>query len=529
MSRASKVIFIKFALSLISLLLFISCEKVGGDHSMQTTAPAMPLASPRPHAPMIGDIKLINIVPQSNSYEENQDSEPNLSVNPRNPAQIVASAFTPGPFQTDATFCQQGMSPIYISVNSGQSWALNCILPTFPSTFDITVRFGPVSGNLYAGILLNGSHTMQVLRTTKFTNSDLMQKILERKPFDQPYIEVAKVGNNETVFVGENNCCNVPIGALGKSANIDTSFNATSVAPAFNNTVVEKRTTLGWDLASVRIAIHQSDGVAYGVFMGQGKVAKDQKTRLTNVVVVRDDHGGKGSHPYTDLKEPSDGIAGRLVKTDLIMPAGTLGQQRLDGNSRVSIAVDPRPIQNYSIYVAWVDSDSSSNCLLHVWSSEDAGKTWTERRVVPGATNPAIAVNSDGVVGLLYQSFTPDQFWETHLEVTADKFANKEDAILSRTADSAILIQFDPYIGDYIHLLALDRSFYGIFSASNAPDKSKFPFLEKYPNALIYQRDADFNTHTLSYKPSPNGPPVSVNPSIDPFFIHVTINQPSSN
>lgn len=42
-------------------------------------------------------IKVVNIIPRSLSGETNQDSEPNIAVNPANPLQIAASAFTPSP------------------------------------------------------------------------------------------------------------------------------------------------------------------------------------------------------------------------------------------------------------------------------------------------------------------------------------------------------------------------------------------------------------------------------------------------
>ena len=43
---------------------------------------------------------VVNLIPRSLSGESNQDSEPNLAVNPENPLQIVASAFTPNPAGT---------------------------------------------------------------------------------------------------------------------------------------------------------------------------------------------------------------------------------------------------------------------------------------------------------------------------------------------------------------------------------------------------------------------------------------------
>src|SRR5829696_2228935 len=111
-------------------------------------------------------IQVVNMVPKSNSNESEQDSEPHLAVNPTNPRQIAASAFTPDPLGGPN-------APIYASTNGGLTWTLNSIVPSavggsFP-TGDITTDFsggpndnGNDNGNdddddirrrLYAGIL----------------------------------------------------------------------------------------------------------------------------------------------------------------------------------------------------------------------------------------------------------------------------------------------------------------------------------------------------------------------------------------
>jgi hypothetical protein len=60
--------------------------------------------------------------------------------------------------------------------------------------------------------------------------------------------------------------------------------------------------------------------------------------------------------------------------------------------------------------------------------------------------------------------------------------------------------------------MAVGRDFYGIFSANNTPHKANFP------NGVVYQRNADFNTGTLLNVD--NVTPVGA--SIDPFFFKVT-------
>src|SRR5215212_9737395 len=99
-------------------------------------------------------IRVVDIIPQSRSNETNFDSEPSITVNPANPLQIVISAFTPDTGTPVTT------GPYFFSVDGGQTWALNSVIPGGTSTFgttDISPRFGSSSGVLYAGILRGDS------------------------------------------------------------------------------------------------------------------------------------------------------------------------------------------------------------------------------------------------------------------------------------------------------------------------------------------------------------------------------------
>ena len=88
-------------------------------------------------------IRVVNMIPRSLSGETNQDSEPNLAVNPAYWLQMAASAFTPNP-------AGGATAPIYISTDGGSTWLLNPILPSAVETADITLRFGTWSNDLYA-------------------------------------------------------------------------------------------------------------------------------------------------------------------------------------------------------------------------------------------------------------------------------------------------------------------------------------------------------------------------------------------
>jgi hypothetical protein len=71
---------------------------------------------------------------------------------------------------------------------------------------------------------------------------------------------------------------------------------------------------------------------------------------------------------------------------------------------------------------------------------------------------------------------------------------------------------FLPYIGDYVHMMAVGDGFCGVFSANNKPDPANFP------QGVTYLRNHDFATKKLF---AVNGT-TEVAPSIDPFFFRYT-------
>src|SRR3982074_1430530 len=81
---------------------------------------------------------LVNMIPKSLSGETAQDSEPHLTVNPANPNQIVGTAFSPNPGGG-------ALAPIYFSLDGGNTWKLNAIVPSTMGsqigTGDITTCF----------------------------------------------------------------------------------------------------------------------------------------------------------------------------------------------------------------------------------------------------------------------------------------------------------------------------------------------------------------------------------------------------
>jgi hypothetical protein len=228
---------------------------------------------------------------------------------------------------------------------------------------------------------------------------------------------------------------------------------------------------------------------------------------------VRDDRDGTAADPFGDLVDTSDGLAGRLVaRNRQIVWNAQLGNQRTGGD--IALAVDPN--DSSVVYLAWADQQPDTGYTLHVRRSTDRGITWSpnDLRTIGQATNPGLAINSQGRVAFLHQRVTgsgASRRWVTTVERSNDGI-NWSSLILATVPATFPPPRFQPYIGDYAGLAAMGRDFYGIFSANNSPD------LARFPNGVIYQRNADFTIRRLL--DTDGTTPVAV--SIDPFFFKIT-------
>jgi hypothetical protein len=454
-------------------------------------------------------VLLVNMIPKSLSGETNQDSEPTIAVNPANPLQIAGSAFTPDPLKGS-------FAPIYVSNDGGNTWTLNSIVPgnnRLTGTGDITLQFSRTTNILYAGILRGDSRTtrMQILRARNFAGPTPMELLVDRNDVDQPYVQVATLANGpdkgkDRLYVG-NNDTGV---SDGSTATIEQSLNAAVATPSFKTIRVESRETPGQDGPPVRPSIHP-DGTAYAIYHSWRSFNDQTGEGTADIVVLRDDSGGAGSKPFTDLVDSSDHKVGvRVAQNTKFNFNGVLGLQRTGGD--VSLAVDPT--NSDVVYVAYND-DHGADYMLHLLRSKDRGKTWSaELRTIRNALNPSLAINNAGKVGFLYQQLTGSgaaQRWVTKLELTTNG-TNWTTLTLAKVPGDTPPARFDPYLGDYAHLMAVGKDFYGVFSANNTPKKTNFP------SGVVYQRNANWTSNTLL--DVDNTTPVHV--SIDPFFLKVT-------
>jgi hypothetical protein len=467
-------------------------------------------------------VMVVNLIPRSLSGETNGDAEPNLAVNPANPNQIAATAFTPNP-------AGAGDAPIYVSGDGGKTWALQAIVPSDRMTADITIRFGSTSNCLYAGIIrtpLNpNAPALNILRTTNVLSGSPMSVLVKRqgKGVDQPYIQAASLpkagggGSVDVVICGDNDFNNSP-----GTANLDVSGSAAGSPAKFKSSAVDVRTAVNGDAPSIRPAIH-SDGTVYGAFLSRIGGTTNSNLRY-NVVVVRDDNRGSSTPPFASLKDSGDNKAGAIVTANRLIPflnQSVFGQERI--GSTLTIGVDPRNGQSGTVFLAWADRVGTTDYTIHLVNSTNKGQAWSKDLLtITNATNPAVAINSNGVIGFVYQQLTgtvtPGKVtatnrWETHFRTSTDGGKTWSDMILATTPANAPAATGLPYLGDYLHLMAIGVDFYGVFSANNTPD------LANFPNGVTFQRNTNMQTHQLLDVDGVT--PVDV--SIDPFFFKITL------
>ena len=460
-------------------------------------------------------VLLVNMIARDQSDEQGQDSEPFLAVNNDDESLMIGAAFR-GKYQPT------GAVPlVLLSSDGGLTWKLRSLLPA-QQIGAHTYCFSGKGKSFYGSVMTIGAaeqtvsvfHADDPATDQPLTNISTLSSASQG---DAPFIQARAFGPAPTsegepdtridkIFVGQNY-----FGFSGpqkaRTASIRVSVDD---GKTFRLLGLEARDTgeAGQDGPAVRPAI-AIDGTVYVAFLHWS--SKEGSRFRGDVVVTRDDQAAAGDNPFRALVD-SDGLPGRTVTRGSLFSSEKLGKQRIV--SPLSLAVDPH--QSAIVYVAWGDYDASKkNHVLHLKRSTDKGQNWSDDLLpILSATNPALAVSDEGVVGFLYQRLTArtakrSEQWETHFRSSKDGGANWTDIPLA-IFPTAIepKSESDPYLGYRSHLLAIKSRFYGIFSAPNTPNQTYFP------QGVSFQRNYD-SGHLLSN----DGREVST--SIDPFFFRI--------
>jgi hypothetical protein len=443
-------------------------------------------------------IRLFDAVPNNHSAEQEQNSEPSVTVDPLDPEDMILGAFGPPSL---------GNAPYYISTDGGATW----------SDYGTEIQHDKSLAWLQDGsaaltVTLNGNTIATYSGTTG--SSDFGSRIgsFTTPGVDQPWI---RTGPSNHVYVGYND------DTKAKGAAVLVS---TDGGHSYTNVVLDRvGAAAGQDSPQIRLAVNGN--TVYSVFTRWDAFvdtdAAGDSRYLGSVVIERSDNGGADG--FTALGSGGNGVTAATPITVFSAEENaplTLGLQGTAGD--VAIAVDPNDASH--VVIAYADAPGtkgSGNLLLHVAESTDSGATWVEKFTTDSSARsalPGLAILDDGAIGLLYASFDPaSQLLSQHLLTTTTDFATTTDTTLGVETNPAISIPFDPYLGDFYDLTSVGNTFYGTFSASNADDGA---------NALIrnasFDRDFTGTAGTSSFQlVNRNGN--SVGASIDPYVFRYTL------
>ena len=105
----------------------------------------------------------------------------------------------------------------------------------------------------------------------------------------------------------------------------------------------------------------------------------------------------------------------------------------------------------------------------------------------------------------------------THLLQTTNDFGTTHDEVLAQFVNNNPPIVFNPYIGDYQDLQAVDNTFFGVFSASNAANGT----LAFFPDGVAFARNFIGSPNQASFQLQDLAAG-AVSFSIDPFFFRIS-------
>ena len=458
-------------------------------------------------------MRIVNVIPNDHSNETNNDTEPNIAVNPNNPREMVITAFTPPDNP-------QGPGPIFVSTDGGENWSLRFDVP-FGEPNDQTVSFASTSNTLYMAIMRDDGITkrLYVLRGTDLSTETTFPVLYPLEKVDRPWVQaISVIGGPDTgrdrIYIGYNEQAVVGEGHPGvQTARVLVFLDGLATAPTLVS--LDKRDVdVGLQDGPTICPVAHRDGTVYVAYQGWRHRDFSSGAIVAEITVARDDNWGRNG--FTNLIG-NDKKAGRIVAPVLIKEGSHLDCQRV--GSDLNLAVDP--FNSGILYIVWCDN-TGPNYTLHVRRSLDRGVNWSPDLItVDNATLACLAINSGDTVGLLYLQLASDQRqWETHFRTTTTTDGTTwDDTLLARTDLAPPESSGRPCIGDYTRLVAVGPHFYGVFPAMNTPDPANF-----FPNGggtFRYQR----NTSGKVLVGNDGVTPVS-SPSVDPFFFKILL--PSS-
>jgi Domain of unknown function DUF11 len=475
---------------------------------------------------------LVDVTPNNLSGETNQNSEPSLGVGTGDSyGKMIVHTFGPGPSSSSPANYYYTVAEFGVPIWTQPGQVLDQ---------DTTLDWS-TGGICYMASLYEGSlKVRESLDPATQSFSTIVASTYTAPPNagypDQPWVRVVNVNGTDHIFVGFNDLSRSGFyGGMGDTASIRYSLDG---GTTWNNTVIEKAIPgAAWDSPAVRLAASADGKTVYALFKRANSWTGDDfgSDFVGDVVLVRDDNSGGAGYGALG------GGNGTLLAHNVEMgySGGTsLGAQRLGADCDVAI----NPAQPGVVYVAYTEVLNGVP-VIRVQSSADSGASFSLVYSITNAAIPALAVTTDGKLGLLYtmtslkhQSFRNfGKNLEVHfLKAIGGKFTpgNFNDRILAMWPNNNPIRSSNPYIGDFFSLKAVGYSFFGAFCASGDPQPGNFP------SGVFYQRNVKVSgSLKKNFSLSSSGTLAdlsgnAVAPSIDPFVFYDTaalINLPLVN
>jgi hypothetical protein len=339
---------------------------------------------------------------------------------------------------------------------------------------------------------------------------------------DQPWIET---GPANQVYIAYNDLSRAGTGLMGGTSDGKTAAILVSSdgGVTYKSIVLDQVGGKFQDDPAVREAVNGN--TVYAVFDRWTGIASSDANGTqwdSQVVVVKSVDAG------------ADFTAGVQVATPIIpfappnnVPAPTsltIGDNRIGAGS--AIAVDPTNANHvvvaYDAVTGSLPDGQGAKIQVIVQESNNGGMDWNQTFSSSATTRSGqaeLAILNNGAIGLIYNSYDPStNQLSVHLVTTTNDFATTTDTILATQINNVPASAGDPYLGDYMQLVAVGNSFEGVFSASNADNGTSANF----PNGVIFQRNFTGTPGTASFQLKDANGLTDVPASIDPFFFKFT-------
>jgi hypothetical protein len=406
------------------------------------------------------------------------DGEPSIAVNPRDPREIVITAFS-GSWGADA--------PLWHSLDGGETWTKEFTIARPPGVggttgcpCDQTVDYG--RKDLLFGTFLTFSPTDVFSGATSnpanagawqwFAPGGIAQRTNHLVPSsfgnaDQPWLLVNRDPKNQrqdNVYVAYDDF------SSGPNMRVAVSYGSNPPVFTVDN---QSGTSTGFVNPGHRLAVNQENGFVYSLFQRFTAPGAGGSKHI-NYMLNQSTDGGKA---WTLNGSPSGII---VASADSTQPQPKFCTVNALLGGVLHAAVDPET--NDILYVYGNRDPATGNnrlAIRRIALLSNNSVSVAPEHFVTGqvqAALPSVAITEDGIIGVLYDTcdgFSTSGFpiFSAHLAVSTDSGVTFRDKVLltflSVAKDNGNARQ--RVLGDYQQLKALHGTFYGVFTANGVP------------------------------------------------------------